>query len=193
MAQIAPSLIQLVKTKIISHNIMDMQHELVFKLIKQGILTEAGGGDPPRARADTKAVSAARKEKARAVASLHVDAELGNLDEKNLSADNLALLSEMEMSKTDSLASIKKQASIRRVTSKSSFQPLASSDSHQDLAGFDDGPLMIESVDDAPPPATPATPLAAAMSPPMVKSPDDDIHHSDFDDHGHDFETAVVG
>ncbi|EGB08992.1 hypothetical protein AURANDRAFT_63566 [Aureococcus anophagefferens] len=214
MAQIAPSLIQLVKTKIISHNIMDMQHELVFKLIKQGILTEADAEEIlHELDADTKAVSAARKEKARAVASLHVDAELGNLDEKNLSADNLALLSEMEMSKTDSRASIKKQASIRRVTSKSSFQPLASSDSHQDLAGFDDGPLMIEvddgaaapprmvlgdpptleSVDDAPPPATPATPLAAAMSPPMVKSPDDDIHHSDFDDHGHDFETAVVG
>ncbi|KAH8060056.1 carbonate dehydratase [Aureococcus anophagefferens] len=186
MAQIAPSLIQLVKTKIISHNIMDMQHELVFKLIKQGILTEADAEEIlHELDADTKAVSAARKEKARAVASLHVDAELGNLDEKNLSADNLALLSEMEMSKTDS----------------------------RDLAGFDDGPLMIEvddgaaapprmvlgdpptleSVDDAPPPATPATPLAAAMSPPMVKSPDDDIHHSDFDDHGHDFETAVVG
>lgn len=214
MAQIAPSLIQLVKTKIISHNIMDMQHELVFKLIKQGILTEADAEEIlHELDADTKAVSAARKEKARAVASLHVDAELGNLDEKNLSADNLALLSEMEMSKTDSRASIKKQSTMRRVNSKSSFQPLASHDSHQDLAGFDDGPLMIEvddgaaapprmvlgdpptleSVDDAPPPATPATPLAAAMSPPMVKSPDDDIHHSDFDDHGHDDETAVVG
>ncbi|KAK7242446.1 potassium:proton antiporter [Aureococcus anophagefferens] len=109
---------------------------------------------------------------------------LGNLDEKNLSADNLALLSEMEMSKADSRASIKKQASIRRVNSKSSFQPLASSDSHQDLAGFDDGPLMIEVDDGA---------AAPPRMPPMVKSPDDDIHHSDFDDHGHDFETAVAG
>ncbi|KAH8044736.1 hypothetical protein JL720_17002 [Aureococcus anophagefferens] len=92
----------------------------------------------------------------------------------------------MEMSKTDSLASIK-QASIRRVTSKSSFQPLASSDSHQDLAGFDDGPLMIE-VDDgaaAPPAHGPRRPAGAGR--PTTTST------TDFDDHGHDFETAVVG
>lgn len=81
LALMNDSLVSITKSKIVAHNLIDIQGAYVQKLVAQGILCLGDAEELfHELAADERALSRARKEAAREAASLSVQAESGNLD-----------------------------------------------------------------------------------------------------------------
>lgn len=81
LAQMNDCLVSITKSKIIAHNLIDMQNAYVQKLVTQGVLCLSDAEELfHELAADERALSRARKEAAREAASLSVKEESGELD-----------------------------------------------------------------------------------------------------------------